>query len=558
MGRGGGPGAGWPLSLRKEEMASRARRARRPKWWGWGEEGHTFSLPNPERFWAFLGEQLGGTGESRRLASPDEIALPASRLERGALTALRRIVGKDGLSTETADRAVHSLGKGYRDVVRIRRGEIPSPTDAVLYPESEEQVAAILDRAARWGVAVIPFGGGTSVVGGVEPAGSTPTVTIDLRRLDRVLRLDPESATATLEPGILGPALEAKLNAKGFTLGHFPQSFEFSSLGGWIATRSAGQKSTLYGKIEETVERVRMVYPGGSIATPAVPAAAAGPDLTQLIAGSEGALGIITQATVRLAKAPALTDLRGYLFPSFEAGIAAAREIIQAELRPAVLRLSDEWETEANIVMQGASAGIQAAVLIGGFEGEEEHVRYGWARAEPILARHDGRSLGPGPGDAWQRARFELPYLRDVLLDHAIMVDTLETAMTWDRYLGVHKEIRAAMLEALEGRGWVMAHLSHSYSDGGSIYYTFLARQKEGRELEQWERLKAAATQVIVDAGCALSHHHGIGSDHRPWMAAYLGPGGIRALVALKDAFDPQGIMNPGKLTVDVRESRHV
>ena len=539
-------------------MVAGARPVRATKWWGWGEETRTFSLPDPERFWAFIGEQLGRTGEGRRIASLDEIALPPPRLERGALTALRRIVGKDGLSTDTADRAVHSLGKGYRDLVRIRRGEVPTATDAVVYPQSEEQVAALLDRAARWGIAVVPFGGGTSVVGGVEPAASMPTVTIDLGRLDRVVGLEPEAATATLEAGLQGPALEAQLNAKGFTLGHFPQSFEFSSLGGWIATRSVGQKSTLYGKIEEMVQSLRMVYPGGSVVTPAVPAAAAGPDVTQLIAGSEGALGVITQAIMRLAKAPALTDLRGYLFPGFEQGVAAAREIVQSDLRPALLRLSDEAETEANIVMQGGSAGVQAALLIAGFEGEEEQVRYGWARAEPILARHDGRPLGPGPGEAWQRARFELPYLRDVLLDRAIMVDTLETATTWDRYLGAHKKIRAAMLEAMKGRGWVMAHLSHSYSDGGSIYYTFLARQTEGRELEQWERVKAAATQAIVDAGCALSHHHGIGSEHRPWMAAYVGSGGVRALGALKEAFDPQGIMNPGKLIVDAKESRHV
>jgi alkyldihydroxyacetonephosphate synthase len=261
---------------------------------------------------------------------------------------------------------------------------------------------------------------------------------------------------------------------------------------------------------------------------------------------------------MRLSKAPALTDIRGYLFPDFEQGVAAAREVMQSELRPAVLRLSDEFETEANIVMQGGSPGVKASILIAGFEGEEEHVRYGWARAEPIFARYDGRPLGPGPGEAWERVRFEAPYLRDVLLDRAFMIDTLETATTWDRYLDAHRTVGEAMREAMDGRGWVMAHLSHSYRDGGSIYYTFLARQPDGREVEQWERVKAAATQAIVDAGCALSHHHAIGSDHRPWIAPYLGSGGVRALAALKGAFDPKGIMNPGKLMADAKERRRV
>ncbi|MDP2948122.1 MAG: FAD-binding oxidoreductase, partial [Chloroflexota bacterium] len=427
--------------------------------------------------------------------------------------------------------------------------------------------------------AVIPFGGGTSVVGGVEPVAGRPAVTLDLQRLDRVLQLDPISATATVEAGILGPALEARLNAAGFTLGHFPQSFEYSSLGGWIATRSGGQKSTLYGKIDKRVQSLRLAFPGGIIATPPVPAAAAGPDFTQLIAGSEGVLGAITQATVRLAPFPRRSDYRGYLFPAFAAGLEAARELMQSGLRPAVLRLADEAETETNLAMRAAPVGLKAsaverlgrwylarrglrldgaALLILGFEGEEDSVRTEWQRARPILRRHEGVSLGHGPGRAWERSRFELPYLRDLLLDHAIMVDTLETATTWDRYLALYRSVRAAIDGALKGEGMVMAHLSHAYPDGGSIYFSFLARQEESHELEQWQQVKTAATDAIMDAGGALSHHHGIGSDHRPWMAAYLGPAGAQALAALKQTFDPQDIMNPGKLIAKSEEPHHV
>ncbi|HJX61363.1 MAG TPA: FAD-binding oxidoreductase, partial [Dehalococcoidia bacterium] len=283
------------------------------KWWGWGEEGRTFSLPDPERFWGLVSSRLGEPGVSPRLESADAIALPPSRLEGEALAALRRAVGEDAVATDTAQRAVYSLGKGYRDAVRIRRGEVPHPTDAVVRPQTEEQVAAVLAEASRRDIAVVPFGGGTTVVGGVEPTGDRPTITLHLQRLARVLAVDPVSATATVQAGILGPALEAALNARGFTLGHFPQSFQFSSLGGWIAPRSGGQKSTLYGKIEERVQSLRLSFPGGTIATRDVPAAAAGPDLNQLIAGSEGILGVITQATMRLAPLPQRTEYRGYL-----------------------------------------------------------------------------------------------------------------------------------------------------------------------------------------------------------------------------------------------------
>ena len=539
------------------------------KWWGWGEEGRTSSLPDPERFWGLVASRLGPPGVASRIESPDALALPPSRLEGGALATLRRAVGEDAIATDTAQRAIYSLGKAYRDLVRIRRGEVPHPTDAVVRPQTEEQIAAVLAEAARRDIAVIPFGGGTTVVGGVEPTGQRPTITLHLQRLARVLAVDPVSATATVEAGILGPALEAELNARGFTLGHFPQSFQFSSLGGWIATRSGGQKSTLYGKIEERVQSLRLAYPGGVIATREVPAAATGPDLNQLIAGSEGVLGVITQATMRLAPLPERTEYRGYLFPAFPAGVQAAREMMQRELKPAVLRLSDEPETALNLAFRAAPRGLAAAIekaggwylarrgvrldhaslLILGFEGEGAAVRSQWQRAKPILRRWGGVSVGQSPGRAWERGRYEAPYLRDVLLDHAILVDTLETATTWDRYLAVYTAVRDAIAAALGDHCLVTAHLSHSYPHGGSIYYTFLARQEEGHEIEQWQRAKTAATQTIVDHGAALSHHHGIGADHRPWMAAYLGPGGARALAALKQAFDPQDIMNPGKLT---------
>ena len=542
------------------------------KWWGWGEEGRTYHLPDAERFWSYIRARLGPTEATPRLDSLDRIDLRPSRLSQGVLSTLARISGNGGVSTDDVERATYSLGKGYKDLVRIRRGHVPNPTDAVVRPHTEEQITELVDVAAREAIAVIPFGGGTSVVGGVEPASEGPTVTLDLRRFGRVMQIDSESATAVVEAGILGPDLERQLNAAGFTLGHFPQSFEHSTVGGWIATRSAGQNSTLYGKIEDRVEALRLCYAGGLLVTPAVPAAAAGPDLVQIVCGSEGTLGVITQATLRLARLPQFRDYRGYLFRGFAAGVAAARELMQAGLRPAVLRLSDEAETESTLVLRppphGASALIEGAgrwylarrglhldsgsIMILGFEGEEAAVGRQWAAANPVLKRFGAYSLGRGAGRAWERSRFEAPYLRDLLLDHGIMVDTLETATTWDRYLALHTKVGDALREALGERSVVMAHLSHAYSDGGSIYYTFLAPQETGREIEQWERAKVAATEAILQNGGALSHHHGIGAEHRPWMESYLGPEGMRLLAGIKSALDPSGVMNPGKLLPDV------
>jgi alkyldihydroxyacetonephosphate synthase len=543
----------------------------RCRWWGWGEEGRAYHLPDAEAFWAHLRARLGQTEGESRLASLAGISLRPVRLSPAVLSALSRVVGEAGLSTEGPCRAVYSLGKGYKDLVRIRRGQVPNPADVVVRPENEGQVAAIVELAARERIAVIPFGGGTSVVGGVEPPGETPALTLDMSRISGVLRIDGESATATVGAGIFGPALERQLNAAGFTLGHFPQSFEYSTVGGWIATRSSGQQATLYGGIEQLVQAVRLAYPGGMLATPAVPAAAAGPDLVQLVAGSEGTLGVITEATLRLAPAPQHRDFRGYLLQSFADGVGAARELMQMGLRPAVLRLSDAPETETTLALRPAPQGMAAvkerlgrwylarrglrlegaSILILGFEGDETVVRHDWSRAKPVLRRHGAQSLGRGAGEAWARSRYDAPYLRDLLLDHGVMVDTLETATTWDRYLPLHSAVREALLGALGERSVVMAHLSHSYSDGGSIYYTFLAPQEHRDEIGQWERVKAAATDAIVQHGGALSHHHGIGSDHRAWMESYLGSAGVQWLTAIRASLDPGGIMNPGKLLPD-------
>ncbi len=544
------------------------RSSARSKWWGWGQEDESFHLPDPERFWSYLRELLGDTDPAPRLESLANVALTPSRLSSSVLSELGRVAGQENVSTEVTVRACFSLGKGYKDLVRIRRGEVSNPTDVVVRPRTEEHILEVLRLAGRERLAVVPFGGGTSVVGGVEPVGERPSITLDLAELSQPLGIDTHSATATVQAGIMGPDLERFLNAAGFTLGHFPQSFMYSTVGGWIATRSAGQNSTLYGTIADRVQSLRLAHPEGVLFTPDVPAAAAGPDLVQLIAGSEGTLGVITQATLRLAPLPETRDYRGYLLPSFAEGVEAARELMQTGVRPAVLRLSDEAETQSTLALRATPQGFAASaerlgrwylarrglslesgsIMILGFEGREAEVRGDRGVAKRVLSRHGAVSLGGGPGRAWRRGRYEAPHLRDLLLDQGIMIDTLETAVTWDRYLPLHAAVRDRLREALGDRSVVMAHLSHSYTDGGSIYYTFLAPREPGAELEQWDRVKAAATDAIVRNGGALSHHHGIGVEHGRWMPEYLGEQGAHWLAAVKAALDPEGILNPGKL----------
>jgi alkyldihydroxyacetonephosphate synthase len=325
------------------------------KWWGWGREGESYPIPNPQGFWSFLEQNLGPLEQSPRVSSLNNIALPPSRLTSKDLEDLKELFGESGVTADDADRIMHSFGKSYVDLLRIRRGIVESPPDVVVFPQRQEQIEDLLALASHRAWAVVPFGGGTSVVGGVEvPGNGKPSITLDLRRMNSVLHIDRTSHIAVVQSGILGPALERELNANGFSLGHFPQSFEFSTLGGWVATRSAGQNSTKYGKIEHMVVGLRLVSPIGVLDSPTVPADAAGPSLLQCLIGSEGALGVITQAVVRLHPLPQSRAFGAYLFPDFATGVNAVKNMLQADLRPAVLRLSDPQETAMALLLAGS------------------------------------------------------------------------------------------------------------------------------------------------------------------------------------------------------------
>jgi alkyldihydroxyacetonephosphate synthase len=484
------------------------------------------------------------------------------------LEALRDLFGESGVTIDDADRIRHSFGKSYVDLLRIRRGKVERAPDVVVFPQRQEQIEDLLALASQRAWAVVPFGGGTSVVGGVEvPGNGKPSVTLDLRGMNRVLNIDRTSHTALVQSGILGPDLEKELNANGFTLGHFPQSFEFSTLGGWVATRSAGQNSTKYGKIEQMVVSLRLVSPTGVLDSPIVPADAAGPSLLQCLIGSEGTLGVITQVVVRLHPLPQSRVYASYLFPDFASGVNAVKKMLQADLRPAVLRLSDPQETAMALLLAESHRPSlkerlghlyvrlrgfdlqNSALLLLIFEGPDRLVSA--ANREAHRYARSGLYLGSLPARNWIKERFRHPYIRDDLLDRSVMVDTLETAAPWQKlpelYAAVRQALSDSILKSAPG-ALILGHLSHAYPDGASLYFTFMARQQPGQELEQWQTVKTAATEAILKHGGALSHHHGIGSVHKPWTSAYLGTEGLSLLAELKNKIDPQNIMNPGKL----------
>jgi len=540
--------------------------APRMRWWGWGEDGHDAPLAAAAR--ALLVERVGPLPAARRNpVALEEVRLPEVALPPAAREQLVAVVGAEHVRDDRLARVTHAAGRGYHDLVRLRAGDASGAPDAVVYPADAAEVAAVLRLCAEAGVAVVPFGGGTSVVGGVEPLrGRFPAViALDLTRMDRLLAVDPVSLTAVVQPGMTGPALEEALAAHALTLGHFPQSFEFSTVGGWVATRSAGQASTGYGRIDALVVALRVVTPSGEIAVRPVPASAAGPSLRELLVGSEGTLGVIVEVVLRVRARPNVRRYEAFSLPGFAAGVDAFRALVQAGDAPDVMRLSDPVETRVSLALADGGFATRALgaylrarghreaclTIVGWGVTSEAELRRRRTAAARALRAHGAVTLGTPVGHAWEHGRFHAPYLRDELLAHGVMVETLETATTWDRLLELHDAVAAALDRALRGRGTppvVMCHVSHVYRAGASLYFTFVARQQEGSELEQWHAAKAAASDAILAHGGTITHHHAVGRDHAPWLPDEVGELGIELLRAAKATLDPAGIMNPGKL----------
>jgi alkyldihydroxyacetonephosphate synthase len=532
---------------------------REMRWWGWGDPAHDAALPEHALPW--LRDRVGLDDRVTPPVALDDVRLAPAQLPDGLRDRLVAVAGADGVRDDRAARVLHAAGKSYPDLVRLRAGDGAGAPDVVVLPADRGAVRRVLQACAEARVAVVPFGGGTSVVGGVEPLrdGHAAVVTLDLGRLDGLEGLDERSQTAVVQAGTRGPALEQALGARGYTLGHFPQSFEFVSVGGCVATRSAGQASTGYGRIDELVVGLRAVAPAGEIDLRARPASAAGPDLRELLVGSEGTLGVITSIALRVRLRPERRRYEGFMLPSLAAGVEALRALAQQDLAPDVTRLSDEAETEMSLALAGATGlkgrvaqaylglrGVEHGCLaIMGWEGDAERVRTRRDEAAAVLGRAGAVALGQGPGRSWDRARFAAPYLRDDLLGRGVMVETLETAGQWAGLLDLYKAVGGALAAHAP---LVACHVSHVYPTGASLYFTFLARARRGEELEQWRRAKAAATDAIVAAGGTITHHHAVGRDHAPWLQAEVGSSGVALLRAAKAELDPGGILNPGKL----------
>jgi alkyldihydroxyacetonephosphate synthase len=531
------------------------------KWWGWGDPGTTPEL-DAEAL-AVLRERIGELEPWPLAASLEEFRLPAAE---PLPVALAEAVGAGSIFTSQEDRLRHATGRGYVDLARLRGGSLEAAPDAVVVPGDAAALRRVLDICAAESVAVVPFGGGTSVVGGVEPLRGRHgrLISLDLGALRRA-EIDARSMTARLGAGLRGPEAEAALGREGFTLGHFPQSFQYATIGGFAASRSAGQASSGYGRFDALVSSIRLLAPAGELATLETPHTAAGPALREVVVGSEGTLGVIPEVTVRVRPAPTVRRYEAWIAESFEAGAEIVRALAQGPGLPDVVRVADEEETAGTLALsgpRGLSGTLfggylnlrrrrEGALTIVGLEGEAESVARRRALAVRALRAGGAAYLGQAAGRSWEDGRYQGPYLRDTLVGMGAVVETLETSHTWSRLGELHLAVGGAIRDSLAGQGTpglVFCHLSHAYPDGASLYFTFIARGLRGAEIEQWRQVKRAASEAIVARGATITHHHAIGRDHAPYMEAEVGGTGLEVLRAVKERLDPTGIMNPGKL----------
>ena len=549
----------------------------RHKWWGWGPEGIEYEMEGRPDFWPWVVQtvELGDDPARHPTVDRDQIVLPPSRLTQELSSALRLAVGDDNVREDDDDRLIHCYGRSFRDVARLRAGIIESAPDVIVYPGGHDDVVEIVEVASRHGASLIPFGGGTNIAGCVEADDDgRPTITLDMRRMNRLLAVDVDSMTADLEPGMFGPQVEAALAPHGVALGHHPDSFIYSTLGGWLATRSAGTQSNVYGKIEDMVLGMTVVTPTGVVETKPLPAASTGPDLNRLFVGSEGTFGVITRATMRVHRIPEYEDYRMLLFPTYRDGFDALHESVREGYMPSLARLSDEMETELLFAAKHPSTGIQAliqgpmkrllkargygrpAALVVAFEGPGPLTRELRRGAMAIFKKHRAFDLGTGPGESWKESRYDVPYLRDLMMEYGAIADSFETSAVWSKLMPLYESSTEALRRVIRDvtgfEGYIASHISHLYETGACLYYTVCTRCREGstpeEAIEQYSEIKRVATETFVSGGGALSHHHAVGYEHRPWIERELSERGLASLRQLKDALDPDGIMNPGGL----------
>ena len=492
-------------------------------------------------------------GKAHPVPRRERPALSPSLLGDDDLAALAALVGPGNATRDDEVRALHLGGKSTPDLLRRRLDDPQAAPDAVVSPADHDEVAAVLRACDERAIAVVPFGGGTSVVGGVDPVrgAQRAVIALDLARTASLRALDEVSLLATFGAGTTGPQAEELLGARGYTLGHFPQSFLYASLGGFAATRSSGQASRGYGRFDDVVHALRVATPRGDLDLGRAPASAAGPDLRELFLGSEGAFGVLTEVTVRIRPVPGATAYRAWTFPDFASGAAAFREATQRGIRPTVLRLSDETETRVNATLGGHLTRLRGCLAVATFERATAAEAEGARDAlDAVFAAHGAKSRGEDPARSWERGRFASPGLRDTLMDIGVLAETLETATTWSNLPALKRAVTDALSATLAAAGTkpiVMCHISHVYPAGASLYFTVVAALTDDPQ-GQWAGAKDAASRAIGDAHGTITHHHAIGRDHRTYLEAEIGALGVAVLRAVKATLDPNGIMNPGAL----------
>jgi alkyldihydroxyacetonephosphate synthase len=554
------------------------------KWWGWGDEGVSFTHTDKPALAPFIKGHLGldVERETTRPVAFEDLRIPEVSVAPELRAALEAAVGAERVSTEPLDRLVHARGKCLRDLVRHRRGELGRLPDVVVRPREEGEVGALMRAALDADAVLIPFGGGTNISGSLEApeAEERTVISVDMGLMDAVLEIDEESRLARVQAGALGPRLEQQLNARGWTLGHFPDSFTHSTLGGWVATRSSGMQSDKYGDVADLTRALRVVTPAGVLATRPVPHTSTGPSVREMVLGSEGRVGIITEATVHVHRVPDQRIILGYLFPSWSEALAAMREIAESEATPSVTRVSDQWETQFSFATRKdpslldrlKSKALQEflrrrrgfdleAMCLSfiGYEGSKEHVATQRKLVGNIVSRHGGLCIGKSPGELYDQKKFDTPYIRDYLLDRGAPGDVSETSAPWSALGTLYDNVTAAARKAFDDlgvRGYVMCHLSHSYHAGACLYFTFAFKPSGQRDvLEEYDVVKVAIQQTFVDTGATLSHHHAVGTEHAQWLEEDISGPGVAMLKALFDGVDPGANLNPGKI---VSSGRHV
>jgi len=546
------------------------------KWWGWGIDGVGFHHEDKPAFAPFVLKAVGlNLNTAERASEPAfaDLKVPASTAAPAFIAGLAAIVGEDNVSTDDKLRVIHTYGKSLRDLVRIRNNWIERSPDVVVYPANEAEVQGVVDAAVAANAVIIPFGGGSNIAGSLEPLPSEtrPVVSLDLGRLREVVAIDTDSGLARIQAGSQGPDLEAQLNAQGWTIGHFPDSFTHSTVGGWVATRSSGMQSDKYGDIADIARGLRVVRPGGVLVLHPLPSTSSGPSLREMILGSEGKLGVITEVTVQVHRIPAKRDVYAYFFPNWKSGIAAMQEIAESDAAPSITRISDAKETGLSLATsknrKGLDKFIAGKVLPGimkskgwtlediclsfiGYEGSVSHAKLQKKLVDAIVKKHGGLGVGKGPGVLYDQKKFDTPYLRDFLLDMGAAGDVSETAAPWSKLVELHANAHAAAQKAYDSigtQGWIMSHMSHSYRSGACLYFTF-AFVFGDDPISEYDTVKSAIQQAFVDNGGTISHHHGVGLEHAPWLSQDVSPEGVKVLAGLFSSADPMNNFNPGKV----------